>query len=228
MGAPSESKTEAKILARREVKIENEAVAVVSEAGPVNTTKRSAEGNLRSKRQRMLEYIPSPEGMHNENMGGSIAGPAFVPVPARKSKKKVKDSQKKTTGLKNVLGYIQKYDLTTELATAPTSLTFGQLLRGDAEDARKDLKKVLRIPDCRKRVAGTVSGQLRRIILVPVKVHGHNMQALFDSGAIPNLMFADSVGGIGLKIYPTTKKDHCGRWVHLCVLRHGQRSSCFI
>lgn len=152
-GAYNESKVETKLLYKNDLNVENEAVTLVNEIVPVNTTKRDMEGIIRSKRQRILEHVPTPEPMAEIQAGGITSRPALVPVPAKGSRNKTKGSRQKPVGLENVLGCVQKYDLSTELTAAPTGLTFRQLLRGDAEDAREDLKKVLRVSKGRRTAA---------------------------------------------------------------------------
>lgn len=114
--------------------------------------------------------------------------------------------KKKKGSSKELLEYVKKCNLAAELATAPIGLTFGQLLRGDAEDARKDLKKIIRPISSKRPAINAATSSPRRLKLVPVKVFGHKTQALFDSGAIPNLISSRLAERLGLEVVPTTKK----------------------
>lgn len=72
--------------------------------------------------------------------------PISTPPPPLKvlaKKKPNKCPKKRTEVTRDILGYVQNHDSTVKRAMAPTGLRFGKLLRGDAEEKRKDLKKII-------------------------------------------------------------------------------------
>lgn len=59
-----------------------------------------------------------------------------------------------------------------ELAAAPTGIIFGQLLRGDVDGARKEMKKNIKSTGRERVMLYSASTTQRRLKLVPVKVLG--------------------------------------------------------
>lgn len=90
--------------------------------------------------------------------------------------------------LENFSSFVQKHDVLQSFLPTLLGLTYGQLLRRDAEPAQKDLRPV--ISDCRPKsnLVAPISSVLRRLRLVKVALHGTQSQGLLDSGAVPNLL----------------------------------------
>lgn len=79
-----------------------------------------------------------------------------------------------------------------ELANAPSGMTFGQLLRGDSIEVKKDICLMLTSGATRKRV-GMVFVNIQEhgrcfLKLARLKVYGSVTHALMDSGAIHNFI----------------------------------------
>ena len=80
-------------------------------------------------------------------------------------------------------------NVVSELANAPSGLTCGQRVRGDAEGARREIKRLLsRKLGRSRRFAGHTDVFPRRLRVITVQVYGTDAQALLDSGAVPNIM----------------------------------------
>ena len=91
----------------------------------VSTTKRDHEGSIINKKQRLLtNEAPITPNLVRAN------------IQSAKTKKKNKKSQKKrvnkNNSLQSTIGFQKPYEVLEEFASAPTGLTFGQLIRGDA------------------------------------------------------------------------------------------------
>ncbi len=173
-------------------------VATDSDPEAVVTTKRDQEGNPMSKKQKILDSYRDQD---------LIMPPKITPnlrSKPRKTQKARKNKPRKGLDFKDILSYVKKYNLSAELAAAPSGLTFGQLLRGDAEEARKDLKKILNSKSV-SRINNTVSDSPRRLKLVSLRIHGFKVQALFDSGAIPDLISQEIAESLDMRILPTNK-----------------------
>jgi hypothetical protein len=83
---------------------------------------------------------------------------------------------------------VEKYDVLNELAQAPAGLTFGQLVRGDAEHAQKTLKKLLAARSSSKVSTIDTDSVPRKLRLVAAEVESKEVLALLDSGAVPDIM----------------------------------------
>ena len=95
----------------------------------------------------------------------------------------------------------------SELANAPSGLTFGQLVREDAEGARKEMKRLLSRRLGRSRgFAGHMDVVQRRLHVVTVQCYGTDAQALLDSGAVPNIMSPHRMKRLSLT--PDITKKH--------------------
>ena len=107
-------------------------------------------------------------------------------VPRVKPVRHKKNNVSKKAALQEHVG---KYNVVSELANAPSGLTFGELVRGDAEGARREMKRLLSRKLGRSRgFAGHTDLFLRRLRVIIVQVYGTDAQALLDSGAVPNIM----------------------------------------
>ena len=110
-----------------------------------------------------------------------------VPKTAKKPKSKRKKRKSKKESIQEHVG---KYNVITEFANAPSGLTFGQLIRGDAIEAVKMIRKLLGRGITTTATADVSSGQLPTRVLrkVNVRVYGTTCSALLDSGAVPNIV----------------------------------------
>lgn len=64
----------------------------------------------------------------------AIVRPLLIVPMSGKKKTKVRRAKKETGSSQNHVG---KYNVVAELASAPTGMNFGQLRRGDADEASK-------------------------------------------------------------------------------------------
>ena len=92
-----------------------------------------------------------------------------------------------------------------ELARAPFTPKFGQLIRGDADEAKSEIRRLFSSKIGRS-VYAQVGSLPRRLKVVSVLVYGTETQALLDSGAIPNLMSDRLAVLLFLSPEATTKK----------------------
>ena len=188
----SESSSE-KILLKPETNKNITTVALPVENN-VSTTKRDHEGSIVNKKQRLLA---------NE----APILPTLVRPSIQSTKKKNKRSQKtranKNNSLQSTIGFQKPYEVLEELSSAPTGLTFGQLIRGDAEIARKTMKKVLNLGRSSISFTGATKTIPSRLKLVTVSLYNNEFQALIDSGAVPDLISKTVVDKIGLDLKPT-------------------------
>lgn len=100
--------------------------------------------------------------------------------------KKIKKDKRPSSGLQEHFG---RCNVVVELARTPTGLTFGQLVHGDIEEARKVLKRLLskNSPKVRPFV---LSGAVRltwRLKIVLLKIYGTKRHGRSNTGAVPNL-----------------------------------------
>ena len=148
----------------------------------VASVKRAANGEALPKQARPNGIIPI----------SSLLTPKTIP-PATNSKAK-KAKNKRATRREGISDYVGKYDVVSELANASTGLTFGQLIRGDGEKAKSEIRRLLtRGTRVRRNVAAAVPGSSltvrpRRLKVVQIKTFGTDAEALLDSGAVPNLI----------------------------------------
>ena len=101
---------------------------------------------------------------------------------------------------------VEKYDLLDEIAQAPTGLKFGQLVRGDALEAQKELKRLLVSRSSRKVATIDSSAIPRKLRLVEAQVESRPSLVLFDSGSVPNIMSLKMCGELGLSPKVTEKR----------------------
>ena len=127
--------------------------------------------------------------------------------PPKKAKKITsRKSKQARSSVKDLASFVKKYNLLAEFSAAPCGITFGQLLRGDADEARLELRKLIRSTPRNRLFASPVTTAPKRLMLIPIKMQGEYIQALLDSGAVPNLMSTEIATDLSLKIEPTTKK----------------------
>ena len=96
---------------------------------------------------------------------------------------------------------MQPFNVIQAFAHAPTNLTFGQLLRGDAVHPRNQLRRVLAKPRRQKMAMAAAPTKIpRKHQLLPVTIYGHRARALLDTGAVPNLMSAQFAERLGVHV----------------------------
>ena len=105
---------------------------------------------------------------------------------------------------------VEKHDLLNKLAQASAGITFGQIARGDIDFAKKDLQKMLAGRRIRSSVKFADKGEvyglsMSRHLLVRVEVYSEDTLALFDSGAIPNVMSKNMVEKLDVRMTPTRR-----------------------
>ena len=101
--------------------------------------------------------------------------------------------------------HAEKYDVVSSLADAPSGFTFGQLIRGDGDEAKKQIRRLFNSrPRC--PVAASIGTLPKRLKVVSVQIYGTHMRALLDSGAIPNVMNASVASKLSLSPKPTSTK----------------------
>ena len=180
----------------------------------VAATKRNATGEALPKQARTASGVPIPSLPNPPTSPASkhmdlSKSPQLVTRARRQKPKGKRKIRARKAGIPDHVG---KYDVLTELSRAPSGLTFGQLIRGDAEEAKVEIRKVLsKTARAGKSAGNSVIAQVgsvhhRRLKVVPVKVYSSITQALLDSGAVPNLMSASLAGVLSLAPEATTKK----------------------
>lgn len=125
----------------------------------------------------------------------------FTPTAAQFISKKKKLKRKIS---KQGLGrYAAIYNVVTKLANASSSLTFGQLARGDGEKAEADiLRSISRGAKARKSPAAAITASKtfpRRISAAQIKFYGQKTKALSNSGAVPSLVSAKLCSKVNLE-----------------------------
>lgn len=107
----------------------------------------------------------------------------LIRVPPKKCKTKKKLSTKSKVVAK-LSRHVGSYRLLAKLARAPSSVTFGQLARCDADDAKKEVQKSTR-SGTRKTKIGPVGDTSfpRRVKMFPIKMYSKETQSHLDYGA---------------------------------------------
>lgn len=135
----------------------------------------------------------------------STPGPSTRPEPQAvkiTSRKKKKQKQKK---YKQLLEQVRGCDVLSELANASCGLTFGQLLRGDANAASSSPQRFLsRTGRAVNRAAVTRTGS-HRLKIVAANVYGTDTQFICDSGSIQNVMSASLARSLSITPEPTDR-----------------------
>ena len=113
--------------------------------------------------------------------------------------------KKRTSKRKAVQEHSGQYDAVSSLPNALSGWNFGQLIRGDGDEAKKE---ILRLFNSRPRrpVAASTGTLPKRLKRVSVQVYGAQMRRLLDSGAIPNVMNASVGSKLSLSLKPTSTK----------------------
>ena len=105
-------------------------------------TKRNAEGEALPKQSKNREEVAIPRLLNPAPVvpRGTLAWNEPLRVPRVKPIRQKKKNVSKKAALQEHVG---KYNVVSELANAPSGLTFGQLVRGDAEGASREIKRLL-------------------------------------------------------------------------------------
>ena len=103
--------------------------------------------------------------------------------------------------------HVGRYSLLTELARAPSGITFGQLVRDDADDAKKEMQKLFCSGTRKTKIAtvwdtsfplSTQVGSIQYLL--------QGGKALLDSGEIPNLMSSRLSDELSLTPSPASRQ----------------------
>ena len=167
----------------------------------VAAAKRTAEGEPLPKQTRMEGVVPLSSLM-NHSIARSQAG-SKNPILRKKSKK----NKRSKTGILSIEHHVGIYDVISELAKASCGLTFGQLARGDAEEAKKRLRRMLSPSAKKKRTVAAPVGEIpRRLKIIRIAVSGTDAESLFDSGASPNLLSSSLCQRLSLEVIKTDRR----------------------
>lgn len=167
---------------------------------------------------------PLPKNHKSGEQGapiGSLLNPETKPVEARKpvtpskKKKSKKKVTKKTSKQKKKdpnTDCPEKYDVVSALTSAPSGITFGQLWRGDATSARKELDRIFGKGKLKLGVVADVKGAVEEneeeekcLAVTKVSMYGLDVYALMDSGATPNVVSPRVVERLSLIPQATNK-----------------------
>lgn len=191
----------------------NQGAAMVVAEGPdlVAAAKRTADGEALPKQSR------SP-GMDIDALLNPSAPPHPIQAQGRPNPKKKVTFQKapkkaKRTDHKKVIQqHVGAYDVISQLANAPSGLTFGQLMRGDSKEAEKELRRLFTplkaraAPRKASKANPAVNPKGDRVLkVVPVQIYGTSTSALLDTGAVPNLISEELAKHLKLNPKPTLK-----------------------
>ena len=179
-------------------------------------TKRNADGESLLKQLKIHEEVAIPRLVNppvpfemQRRISTARSG------PKRSHQRKKANKVTKRTSLQE---YVRKYNVISELANASFGLTFGQLVRGDAEASKKEIVRLFAKQRVRGRAfAGHADTRSRRLRLVTVKVYATKAQALLDSGGVPNIISPKLASKLCLSPQPTEE--------HITVA-HGANAPC--
>ena len=102
-----------------------------------------------------------------------------------------------------------KDNVVSEMTNALSGVTFGQLVRGDAKGARKEMKRLLsRRLGCSRGFSDHPDVFPRRHRVVTVQVYGTDAQELPDSGGVPNTMSPHLMNWLSLTPESTNQHIH--------------------
>ncbi len=183
----------------------------VEDEHTVAAFERSVHGETLTKQQRMQKDIDTYTKMQVKPkipVRTNLDFPIIRRVP-KKNRKGVRKSASKMV-IAVLAKRVEKYDLINNLAQAQTGITLGHIARGDIDFAKKELQKILSSKMGRTIVSFAGKDEVRgvsmsRHLLVRVLVYSESMMALFDSGAIPNVMSHKMANKIYLRRQPTNR-----------------------
>lgn len=103
--------------------------------------------------------------------------------------------------------HVVKYSLLSALANAPSGLIFGRLVRGDADEAKKGIRRLLtKGSRSALTLAAHVDTHPQRLRIVPVRIYSTEAKALLDLGAPPNLISPVLVSEFSPSPKPTVRR----------------------
>lgn len=190
--------------------------------------KRNVAGKALPKQQKATGTVAIPNLL---NSGTNPWDEVYIPdgpfvASKGRGRKKGKKSGKKASrsALKE---HVKRYDIIAKLAYDPSGLTFGQLLRGDAELPKKEINRLFsRQTGGRQSFAGHAEIRQRRLRLVNIQVYGTKAQGLLDTGAVPNIMSSPIDAEVILLTRRHFQTHHCGKRKECRVFRSVTRSAC--
>ena len=119
---------------------------------------------------------------------------------------KSKTNPVKVKKIRNALSKrIERFDIMKSIAQAPVGLTIGQIVRGDAEGLRSEVRKILSGKVRDTALAIHSENVPQRPQAVRVQAYSEDTLALLDSGAISNVMSISMVEILNLKLKPTQR-----------------------
>ena len=158
-------------------------IAESADRGLVAADITNAEGEAIQKQGKLRDEVtiprlPNPSSTVRPGIPWAPSQLPFDAPIARKPKR-----MKKITWKAALQEHVGKYNVVSELARAPSGLTFGRLVRGDAEAARREINGLLeRKARRRPGFAGPVELRPRRLRVTTVSVYGTAAHALLDWG----------------------------------------------
>ncbi len=173
--------------------------------------KRSADGETLTKRQRMQNDIEAYTEMQVKPKIAVRMNPDF-PI-TRKTPQKSKKGGRKSVGkmvISELGKRVKKYDLINNLALAQAGMPFGCIARGDIYFAKNELQRIVpgKVGWANENFAGkdeVLGVSTSRHLLVRVEVYSESSIALFDSGAIPNVIFHKMMKKLHLRMQPKNR-----------------------
>ena len=174
----------------------------------VAAAKRNSEGEALPQQRRTQENAAIPHLLNPPTAAGLGQGASAIPPFLTGQRRTLRKKTGKTTTKKAALQeHVGKYNVIADLANASSRLKFGQVVCGDAEAAKKEIGRLFSRQRNRTRAyAGHVDTRPKRLKLVTVRVYSTTAQALFDSGAVPNLISPLLVSNLCLTPQPSKKR----------------------
>lgn len=169
--------------------------------------KKNADGEALAKLHKSMEGVSIPRVLNVRSVvPEDYVFPNGKPVVSkgmgnRESKKKVNTLSK--SSLKE---HVKIYDVISELANAPSGLKFAQLVRGDADLAKKTINRLFPKRATRKQaLAGNAEIRARRLCLINISVYGPERQNALGTGAVPNIIYPQLMQRLSLTSKGTYK-----------------------
>lgn len=196
-----------------EIRVDNDSDDEESNAGNVGLVLEASDDDKEEEAEDLMHVKRSANGEplqkspRNEDSSRAPIIDLLNPQPAEKTaskskkknapatKKKVTPKKKKKFSARKSEKQVLKesagqYDLLLELANASSGLTFGQLLRGDASEAKRQMDRLLSARGQKVTVVDEASPppNSKCLELAKLKIYGSDVYSLMDSGAIPDVI----------------------------------------
>lgn len=132
----------------KDIEVVNFVEELPSDGDLVATTKRTSDGEPLPKQLRtddpMEDVEPTDQFIRRPPV-------EFSATPHRGATRRVRQipkpkrpkSKRKKTNKAKIHEHVGKYNVVSDFANAPSGITFGQLLRGDAQEATKQIRRIL-------------------------------------------------------------------------------------